>query len=54
MAKQNSHSAFTVLDRKIYADGTNIFRKGELGSRAFIIEDGDVEIWRDDTEYADG
>ncbi len=48
MAKQSSHSAFTVLDRKVYAEGTNIFRKGELGSRAFIIEDGDVEIWRDD------
>ena len=48
MAKQSSHSPFTVLDRKVYAAGVNIFRKGELGSRAFIIEDGDVEIWRDD------
>ena len=46
MAK-SSASPFTVLDRKVYAEGANIFRRGELGSRAFIIEDGEVEIWND-------
>ena len=47
MAKSSS-SPFTVLDRKVYAEGANIFRNGELGSRAFIVEDGEVEIWRDE------
>ena len=43
-----SHSAhFSVLDRKVYAEGADIFRKGEIGSRAYIIEDGKVEIWQD-------
>ena len=45
MPKHNAH--FAVLDRKVYAEGTYIFRKGEIGTRAFIIEDGKVEIWND-------
>lgn len=33
-----------VLDRKVYAQGERIFREGESGSRAYIIQRGSVDI----------
>ncbi len=33
-----------VLDRKVYAEGERIFREGESGSRAYIIQRGTVDI----------
>lgn len=33
-----------VLDRKVFADGETIFREGDSGSRAYIIQRGTVEI----------
>lgn len=35
-----------VLDRKTYKDGETIFREGEQGSTAFVVQDGEVEIVR--------
>ena len=33
-----------VLDRKTYKDGETIFREGEQGSTAFVVQEGEVEI----------
>lgn len=33
-----------VLDRKVYATGETIFREGEAGSRAYVIQRGQVDI----------
>ena len=35
-----------VLDRKPVPSGTVVFREGETGSTAFIVESGQVEIWK--------
>tara|TARA_B100000886_G_scaffold149596_1_gene101729 strand:+ start:234 stop:593 length:360 start_codon:yes stop_codon:yes gene_type:complete len=35
-----------VLDRKPVPSGTVVFREGETGSTAFIVESGKVEIWK--------
>ncbi|MBC26929.1 MAG: cAMP-binding protein [Rhodospirillaceae bacterium] len=41
-----SQKATTVLDRKTVPSGTVVFREGETGSTAFIVESGKVEIWK--------
>lgn len=33
-----------VLDRKTYKKGETIFREGEQGSSAFVVQEGEVEI----------
>lgn len=35
-----------VLDRKTYKDGETIFREGEQGSTAYVVQEGEVEIVR--------
>lgn len=35
---------FQVLDRKVFAAGERIFREGDSGSRAYIIQRGKVKI----------
>lgn len=39
-----------ILERKSYRDGETIFREGEQGSSAFIVQSGEVVI----TRNADG
>jgi len=34
-----------VLDRKTYAPGTPIFRQGDPGNAAYIVQTGQIEIW---------
>ncbi len=34
-----------VLSRKTYAPGTPIFRQGDPGNAAYIVQSGQVEIW---------
>lgn len=41
MAMQN-----TVLDRKTYGLGQQVFREGQGGDSAYIVQDGQVEIFR--------
>ena len=36
-----------VLDRKVFAIGETIFREGDSGSRAYIIQRGKVDIVKD-------
>ena len=36
----------TVLDRKLVPSETVVFREGDTGSTAFIVESGKVEIWK--------
>ena len=38
---------FKVLDRVVVEKGTNIFREGDGGMRAYVVQSGAVEIWRD-------
>ena len=33
-----------ILDRKVFAAGETIFREGETGSRAYVIQRGHVDI----------
>ena len=40
-------SPFKILHREIYRGGTTIFREGEAGNRAYVIESGEVEVWRE-------
>ena len=40
-------SPFKILHREIYPAGTTIFREGEAGNRAYVIESGKVEVWRE-------
>ena len=40
-------SGLQVLDRKVFAEGEKIFREGDSGSRAYIIQRGCVEIIKD-------
>lgn len=35
-----------ILDRKVLASGTIIFREGEEGDRAYLVQEGTVEILR--------
>ncbi len=35
-----------ILERRSFNDGETVFREGELGSTAFIVQSGDVEIFR--------
>ncbi len=40
-------SGLQVLDRKVFAKGEKIFREGENGNRAYIIQRGMVDIIKD-------
>ena len=40
-------SRLRTLNREYYPAGTVILREGEPGMRAYVIESGEVEIWRD-------
>ncbi|MFD2235799.1 cyclic nucleotide-binding domain-containing protein [Phaeospirillum tilakii] len=35
-----------VLDRKVFYAGTRILQEGEIGDRAYLIQEGEVEISR--------
>ena len=35
------------LNRDHFPAGTTIFREGEAGTRAYVIESGEVEVWRE-------
>ena len=35
-----------IIERRSFKDGETVFREGELGSTAFLIQSGDVEISR--------
>lgn len=37
-----------ILERRSFKDGETVFREGELGSTAFIVQAGKVEISRTD------
>lgn len=39
-----------VLDRLVIAEGTDVFTEGERGDRAYVVQDGIIEIVRKD-EY---
>lgn len=39
-------SQHKVLDRKAYAPGQMVFNEGENGDRAFIIQEGEVEVFK--------
>tara|TARA_R110001606_G_scaffold75843_1_gene175502 strand:+ start:605 stop:1090 length:486 start_codon:yes stop_codon:yes gene_type:complete len=42
-----SHSAgLQVLDRTVYPQGATIFREGENGNRAYIVQRGTVEFYK--------
>ena len=38
--------ADTILQRKVLAEGETVFKEGEEASNAFLIQDGEVEIFR--------
>jgi CRP-like cAMP-binding protein len=38
--------ADTILQRKVLAEGEIVFKEGEEASNAFLIQDGEVEIFR--------
>ncbi len=38
--------ADTILQRKVLAEGEVVFKEGEEASNAFLIQDGEVEIYR--------
>ncbi len=42
-----SHQASTVLERRIYKDGEVIFEEGSEGREAYIVDEGTVEIAKD-------
>ena len=37
-----------TLERQSFAAGETILREGEPGTRAYVVESGEVEIWRAD------
>ena len=41
----NQKSGLQVLDRKTYAEGTPIFRQGDPGNAAYVVQSGEIEIW---------
>ena len=34
-----------VLDRKSFAVDTPIFRRGDPGQAAYVVQSGEIEIW---------
>lgn len=47
MMKCNSEvSVSDILERRSFKDGETVFREGELGSTAFIVQGGEVEIFK--------
>jgi len=38
-------STLQVLDRKTYAADTPIFRQGDPGNAAYVVQSGEIEIW---------
>ncbi|MCB1532334.1 MAG: cyclic nucleotide-binding domain-containing protein [Alphaproteobacteria bacterium] len=42
---KNSGKSQTVLNRQVYYKGDEIIRQGDIGQRAFYIEDGAVEVY---------
>jgi len=38
--------AFRFLDRRVYFPGDTLIKEGDDGSRAYLIEDGKVEVFR--------
>jgi CRP/FNR family transcriptional regulator, cyclic AMP receptor protein len=42
-----SDDAFKILDRIVVQKDANIFREGDGGMRAYIVQSGAVEIWRE-------
>ncbi len=36
----------SVLDRKVVPPGTTLFREGEEGNSAFLIQEGEVQIYK--------
>lgn len=49
MMKCNSEvDVADIIERRSFKDGETVFREGELGSTAFIVQSGDVEISRVD------
>ena len=41
----SSKNGLQVLDRKTYAEDTPIFRQGDPGNAAYVVQKGEVEIW---------
>jgi CRP-like cAMP-binding protein len=39
-----------ILDRLVIAEGTNVFNEGDRGDRAYVVQDGVIEIVRNE-EY---
>jgi CRP/FNR family cyclic AMP-dependent transcriptional regulator len=47
MMKCNSEvDVADIIQRRSFKDGETVFREGELGSTAFLVQSGDVEISR--------
>ena len=47
MIKCNSEvDVADIIERRSFKDGETVFREGELGSTAFLVQSGDVEISR--------
>lgn len=47
MMKCNSEvDVADIIERRSFKDGETVFREGELGSTAFLVQSGDVEISR--------
>ena len=42
-------SATGVLERKMYQDGDRIFKEGDEGLFAYLVQSGSVEIYREQT-----
>jgi len=40
--------ALQVLNRKSYAEGAPVFRQGDPGDAAYIVQSGAIEIWLTD------
>lgn len=48
MDATSAHAAMRLLERRYYRKGEVIFRQDEPGDRAFLVQEGSVEILRDD------
>ncbi len=35
-----------ILDRLVVAEGTSVFNEGDIGDRAYVVQDGIIEIIR--------
>jgi CRP/FNR family cyclic AMP-dependent transcriptional regulator len=47
MMKCNSEvDVADIIERRSFKDGETVFREGEVGSTAFLVQSGDVEISR--------